>query len=173
MINSYFNNPENLSCLIVLKTLYSDVVKNSPEKKSYISQNFMVICDFINKNVYQMKKNQIELIDIYSQLVIKVLDTLEFLIVDEEKLNSMLDLFMEALKTISEPNLNKNLIRALTKIITDKKIPREISNNKYGDIVYTVFYSCDHYESSSILDVIFNYLIEFLVYYFFYSSFKL
>jgi hypothetical protein len=154
MLNAYFNNLENFSCLSVLKVLYSEVARSDKDKKEYISQNFFTLCDMISKNVFQMKKNQIELIDLFAQLIVKVLDTVDYLVINQEILANVIGLFLDALKTIAEPSMNKNVIRALTRILQDEKIiPKELTMPKFPEIVYGVFSACDHYESSSLSDV--------------------
>jgi hypothetical protein len=153
MLNAYFNNLENMSCLSVLKFLYSDVAKGSTDKKAYISENFMNLCDVLNKNVYSMKKNQVELISLYSQFIIKILETVDYIRINKEVFENMLNLFIDAIKTIAEPNLNKDIMRTLSRILSDKKLPREAISGKFQDIIYAVFSSCDHYESSAMPDV--------------------
>jgi hypothetical protein len=154
MLTAYFNNLENFPCLSVLKVLYSEVARSDKEKKDMISRNFFTLCDQISKNVFLMKKNQIDLIDLFAQLIVKVLDTVDYLLINQEILANVISLFLEALKTISEPSMNKNVIRVLTRILSEEKIiPRELTMPRFSDMIYGVFSACDHYDSSSIGDV--------------------
>lgn len=153
MLNAYINNCDNYPCLVVLKFLYSEVAKDK-EKKDYISVNFIKLCDIISKNILIMKKNQIDLLDNFSQLFVKVLDTVNYLYLNQEIFNNCIALFLDALKSISEPSMNKNVIRVLSRIISDTHIiQKEISSPKFQDIIVGIFYNLDHYESSSIQDV--------------------
>jgi hypothetical protein len=159
ILNAYLNNFENYSLLSVLKALYANTAKFSNEKKQYISANFINLCDVINKNVYLMKKNQIELINIYAQMLIKVLDNVDYLIINEVVVINMISLFMDAIKTIAEPSMSKNVLKALTRIISDRKfLPREIIENKFYELSYEVFLAADHYESVGVSEVS-NYII--------------
>jgi hypothetical protein len=134
--------------------LYTEAAKESGDKREYISQNFIKLCDIINKNVFLMKKNQVELIDTYAQLIVKVIDSVEYLIVDVEVVSSIINLFLDALKNIAEPNMNKNVIRALTRFLGElSKIPKEVTYRKFEEMLYGVYFYCDHFESSSLPDV--------------------
>jgi hypothetical protein len=162
IMNAYVNNIENYSLLSVLKVLYSQTAKYSNEKKQYITENYIYLCDVINKNVYLMKNNHIELIDTYALMLIKVLDTVDYLVINESVVMNMISLFIDAIKTIAEPSMNKNVLKALSRIVEDRKfLPKEIIDKKFYDIVYEVFYAVDHYESVGVIEVnIINSLIN-------------
>jgi hypothetical protein len=71
----------------------------------------------------------------------------------------MINLFIDAIKTIAESNLNKDIMRTFSRILSDNKLPKEAILNKFQDIVYSVFSSCDHYESSAMPDVKYYYYL--------------
>jgi hypothetical protein len=154
ILNAYLNNYENYTLLQILKVLYSETAKYSNEKKQYCSTNFIKLCDIINKNVYLMKKNHIELIDLYAQLFIKVLENVDYLIINEDVVQNMISLFIDAIKTIAEPSMNKSVLKSFTKIVGDRNfIPVEILEKKFYQIVYEVYSAADHYESVSVNEV--------------------
>jgi hypothetical protein len=163
LMNTYFENPENFSCLVCLKMLYSEVAKSSQEKKIIIANTFMQLCDAVLKAIMQLKKNQIEVIDIFAQLFSKVLDTVNYLVLNREAVNETLKLFQDAMANISQPDMNKSVMKALTRIFTDLHIiPKEYTQDHFANIVYTLVYSCDNYQNETINDVLilFNFIDE-------------
>jgi hypothetical protein len=154
MLNAYLQNNENYTCLIVLKYLYSETANGSAQKLDYVAGSFLALCDVINKNVVIMKKNQIEVMDIYAQFFFKVVDSLKSLEINQNILYDIIKLFLEVLKTITEISLNKNIVRALSRIISNEAIiPKDIIYPKFHEIVDGVFSCCDHFDSATILEV--------------------
>jgi hypothetical protein len=153
LLNSYLENPDNYDCLITLKNLY-EVAGFSDEKKEYLSSSFLNLCSAIDKNIMSSTKNQIEIIDLLAQLFSKVMDTVNYIVINQDILNDLIKLFNSSMRKFKEPTLNKNVITALGHFInSNQMIPKEITRNYFEDIVYSVLFSFDYYEGSCLTEV--------------------
>jgi len=147
MLFLYINNPDNFYCLSVIKALYTNSAVNSSEKKEYIGNNFLELSEIIKKNIIEINKNnKLEIIVILCQLwttVVNSVDTLK--INDANLIYGFFDFILDVFKTVSEPELNKTILKLLSNLVTlSNIIPRELILNKFNDIIYAVFSSLDN-----------------------------
>jgi hypothetical protein len=155
MLKAYLDNPENYTSLLVFNYLYPEAIKNSPEKKEYIANSFLDLCDLVYKNLHLMKTNQVDAIIAFAQLIVNVFNELDHLLIKPDSFNALVNLLLDAIKSVCEPIMNKSVLKALSNIISNERlIGREVLNAKFSEIVYHVFASCDHFDSGSIIDVI-------------------
>lgn len=153
MLYLYFNNPENYYCLNVLKALYANVASSSSEKKVYITNNFIELSELIKKNIIEVNKsNKLDITVTLCQLWITVLNVVDYLPNnDQSKIYNFIDFILEAFKSVSEPELNKNIIKLLSNLVSlNNLIDRSIIHNKYREIVYSIFGCLDNLNCVSI-----------------------
>jgi hypothetical protein len=152
----YIDNPDNFYVLNVYTYLYPEAIKNSKEKKDYIATTFMDLCDLVCKNIHLMRANQVDTITAFAQVLINVFNVneLDYLVVKPDSFNAVVNLFLDAVKSVSEPTMNRSVLKAISNIISSPRlISPDILVLKFEEIVYHVFSSCDHFDSGSIIDV--------------------
>jgi hypothetical protein len=118
--SSYLSNSENLQSLEILGYLYSSVISYNNDKKQVVSKNFQFIGSRVLDNILSNpnNKSKIEHIETFANFVIRVTETINFLYIDKEFFDRMIQLYIEAIQKISEPSVNKTIIKLFCYLIS-------------------------------------------------------
>lgn len=154
MLFLYFNNPNNLSCLRVLKALYTIAINHSSEKKEYVRNNFFELSELVQKKTLEVNKSnkKFDTITILCQMWTSIIKSENSSLVnDSTKIYNFIDFILEAFRTVSESEINKSTLKLLSTLISaNNSIDRNIICNKYKDIVLSVYSFLDNLNFVSI-----------------------
>ena len=149
MIGIFTSNNENYNSLYVIRNIYSIKLKNMIDKNLNNKLYVEVLNGFIKLNrqicstILSNSANQFELLLCLSSLFSSIFPELVILRKDDYVIIiDTLYVFMEGIKTICDNNVIKNILNSFICLINSKK--NEIINNKYNDIIKSVFYAMDH-----------------------------
>ena len=154
MLKCFSNNSDNYECLNVLCNLYRIAGMFHSDKVSLIAQNFSCITEIIHRNLALTKTRQIEIVQSFANLFTVILEMVNFIVLDKDKLYKDINLFCEAISNIAEPNMNKVVIKFFNRFINSTKIfPIEIIMNLAENIIFICIKSCSHFEIGISLEV--------------------
>ena len=154
MLKCFSNNSDNYECLNVLCNLYRIAGMFHSDKVSLIAQNFSCITEIIHRNLALTKTRQIEIVQSFANLFTVILEMVNFIVLDKDKLYKNINLFCEAISNIAEPNMNKVVIKFFNRFINSTKIfPIEIIMNLAENIIFICIKSCSHFEIGISLEV--------------------
>jgi len=155
-ITSYFTNYDNILSLEILGYLYSNVIAYSNEKKQIVSKNFQFLGSKILDNIVDNNnhKLRIELLDIFAHFIIRITETINYLFIDKQFIDRLINIYLEAIQTISEPNLNRTIVKLFYYIISFHSVfNSELISPHFVNIIATTFKSINHFETSISPDV--------------------
>ena len=155
LLKCFSSNSDNYECLNVLANLYRIAGMYQSEKVNLIAQNFTFITEIIHRNLGLTKTRQIEIVQSFANMFTIILEMVNFLSTDKEKLFKDINLFCEAISNIAEPNMNKVVVKFFNRFINSSKLfPKELIMNFTENIIFICMKSCSHFEIGISLEVI-------------------
>jgi hypothetical protein len=155
-VSCYFTNCDNILCLEILGYLYSNVIAYSNEKKQIVSKNFQflgsrILDNIVDNNNYKLR---IEVLDIFAQFTIRITETINYLYIDKQFIDRLINIYLEAIQTITEPNLNRTIVKLFYYIISFHSLfNSELVSPHFVNIISTTFKCINHFETSVSPDV--------------------
>ena len=157
-LSSYLSNSENIMSLEIIGVLYSNVIAYNNDKKQVVSKNFQFLGSRVLDNIMKNLNNriQIELIDIFANFIIKITETINYLFIDKEFFDRLILIYLEALQKITEPSVNKNIVKLFYYILSFSTIfNREFIYPHFSNIIASFFKSLGRFEINISQQVIF------------------
>ena len=154
MINSFFKNNDNYQCINVLRNIYSIKLQNIKDKNftnnEYVQiyNNFLKLSRQICSAIITTSNYQLELIQCLSTLFVSVFPHLNNINKNNDDyviISDTIILFNEGIKTLCENNIMKNILYAFISFIESQNT--ELIQQKFSDIINSVFSSFDHFNS--------------------------
>jgi len=147
LINSFIKNPNNITNLKAITTLYAFNLDNQ-NGYEYILENFQTLSELILKSIYTAKKNQIELIHLFSNLWNTLILNFKQININKAHFAEVISILNEAISKIIEPDMNKCVLATYKNLILSaSKFSEDLVGIHFSNIVFTVFQSCTHFES--------------------------
>ena len=156
MISSLEKSHLNYKCLIVLKTLFSSYAKTSTENNTNISNAFFTLSKQMCISIINEQKSQIEMMKIFAEFFYVTFSELNLQNITNDNLSILYDIisiFIEGMKTFSEMELIKTIMKSFSSFISNDYIPREVINAKLEMILFSVFNSVDTFNSFAIKEL--------------------
>lgn len=154
MINSFFKNTDNYQCINVLRNIYSLKLQNIKDKNlqnneyAEIYNNFLKLSRQICSTIITSSNYQLELMQCLATLFVSVFPNLNNINKNNDDyviISDIIILFNEGIKTLCENNIMKNILYAFISFIESQNT--ELIQQKFSDIVNSVFSSFDHFNS--------------------------
>lgn len=152
MINTFLQNNDNYQCINVLKSIYSLKLQNIKDKSfsnneyTEIYNNFLKLSRQICSTIITSSKYQLDLMICLASLFVGVFPHLKNINKDDYVIiTDTIILFNEGIKNLCENNIMKNILYAFISFIESDNT--ELIQQKFNDIINSVFYSFDHFNS--------------------------
>ena len=153
MINSFLINNDNYQCINVLKNIYNLKLQNIKDKtssnKEYVDiyNNFIKLTRQISSAIITSNNDKLELMQCLSSFFFNIFPQLKEINKDDYVIiTDTIILFNEGIKIICENRLINNILYAYITFIESPNY--ELINQKYIDIIRSVFFSFEHFNSN-------------------------
>ena len=153
MINSFLKNKDNYQCIFVLKNIYLLKLHNIKDKTfsnnnyTEIYNNFLKLNREICSAIITSSKYQLELMKSLSLLFVSIFPQLNNINKNDYVIISdTIILLNEGIKTLCENDLISNILYAFISFIESPN--KELIEQKYNDIVKSVFDAFDHFNQN-------------------------
>ena len=153
MINSFLKNKDNYQCIFVLKNIYLLKLHNLKDKTfsnnnyTEIYNNFLKLNREICSAILTSSKYQLELMKSLSLLFVSIFPQLNSINKNDYVIISdTIILLNEGIKTLCENDLISNILYAFISFIESPS--KELIEQKYNDIVKSVFNAFDHFNQN-------------------------
>ena len=155
MINSFLINTDNYQCINVLKNIYNLKLINIKQKdllnKEYaeIYNNFLKLLRQICSAIITSENYKLELMLCLSSFFVSIFSHLSQINKDDYVvISDTIIIFNEGIKTLCENRIINNILYAFIVFIESPNY--ELINEKYIEIIKSVFSSFDHFNSNVI-----------------------
>ena len=155
MLNSFLINNDNYQCINVLKNIYNLKLNNIKEKNSTNKEYMEIYNNFLKLNrqicsaIITSSNNKLELILGLSSFFISIFPQLiqinkeDYIIISDTII-----ILNEGIKTICENQIINNILYSFASFIESPN--SELINQKYCDIIKSVFLSFDHLNANTL-----------------------